>query len=86
VWHHGSGWGVFDGWGGWFWPHGSLFWLVIVGVIIAIVWFMRTSTTRSDVGDRGERNPSGLDVLDQRYARGEIGRDEYLQKRRDMAA
>jgi putative membrane protein len=29
------------------------------------------------------RSP-GLDVLEQRYARGEINRDEYLQKKQDL--
>lgn len=27
---------------------------------------------------------SGLSILDERYARGEINRDEYLQKRQDI--
>ena len=27
---------------------------------------------------------AGLDVLEQRYARGEINRDEYLQKKQDL--
>jgi uncharacterized membrane protein len=30
------------------------------------------------------RRPTGLDVLAERYARGEIGRDEFLDKKRDI--
>ena len=42
-----------------------------------------------DLGPReltppSERHAAGLDALDQRYARGEIDRDEYLQKRGDV--
>jgi uncharacterized membrane protein len=32
----------------------------------------------------GRALSSALDVLEQRYARGEIGRDEYLQKKNDI--
>lgn len=31
----------------------------------------------------GRRSP-GLDALEERYARGEINRDEYLEKKRDI--
>ena len=30
------------------------------------------------------RHPDGLDVLEERYARGEIKREEYLEKRKDI--
>ena len=30
--------------------------------------------------------PGGLDVLEQRYARGEVNREEYLQKKGDLQA
>jgi putative membrane protein len=86
VWHHGYGWGAVDGWGWWLWPHGPLFWLVIVLVIAVVVWFLRTPATRSDPPTQAERRSRGLDVLEERYARDEIGRDEYLQKRRDIVA
>ncbi|HEY5338800.1 MAG TPA: SHOCT domain-containing protein [Rhizomicrobium sp.] len=32
----------------------------------------------------GSSSSSALDLLEQRYARGEIQRDEYLQKRNDI--
>ena len=35
-------------------------------------------------GQGMERRSSGLDVLEERYARGEINRDEYLEKKRDI--
>jgi putative membrane protein len=36
------------------------------------------------MGHEMERRSPGLDTLEERYARGEINRDEYLQKRRDI--
>jgi putative membrane protein len=57
----------------------SVFWIVVV--ILVIVAFSRGA--RPPVGPFW-RNTAALDILEQRYARGEIGRDEYLQKKRDL--
>ena len=35
-------------------------------------------------GVRGQHRSLGLDLLEERYANGEIERDEYLQKKRDL--
>lgn len=69
---------------GWGWMMGMmLLWglvLLVLAVlaVIGIVWFVRNLPTRSrDVHQaRAE--------LDLRYARGEIGRDDYLQRRADL--
>src|SRR5215831_5922538 len=68
-------------WGGWIMPFhglGLLFWIV---VIAAMVWLVRSFRRPNE---RGEGANAGLDVLEQCYARGEINRDEYLQKKRDI--
>ncbi len=82
---YGSGphWGMM-GWGnGGFWPLGMIVWLIIIAAIIAlIVWAARAFSPSSRYD--GARTPSALDTLEQRYARGEIGRDEYLQKKSDI--
>jgi putative membrane protein len=68
------GW-MMDGWMGF---GGMWFgWLLVIALVAAVVWFVAR-------GARGSNQPSALDVLDQRYARGEIGREEYEQKRRDL--
>jgi uncharacterized membrane protein len=52
-------------------------------VFVVAVAFVR----RSGGSGRTPSNRSpGFDVLDARYAKGEIQRDEYLQKRRDLGA
>ena len=80
---YGSHWGMM-GWGnGGFWPFGMIIWLIIILAIIAFVgWAVsaRSSRTRYE----GANSTPALDVLEQRYARGEIGRDEYLQKKSDI--
>lgn len=71
------------GWGGWMAPFGMIVWILILALLVAgIVWLFGALTRRS--GESGRRAP-GLDVLEERYARGEINRDEYLEKKRDIS-
>jgi putative membrane protein len=77
MWNYGHGWGLGGGGMGF----GFVFWLVIVAAIIAlVVWFSRSRPLGI-----GERRSNGLEVLEQRYAQGEISREEYLQKKRNIA-
>ena len=80
MWGYGSGPGSMMM--GWMAPVGMVIWFLILGLIVAgIVWLFRTLTRQSSATGR---RSSSLDVLEERYARGEIGRDEYLEKRRDI--
>lgn len=72
--------------GGWGWPFMGLIPLLFLAALIAaVVWLVRyTSGTGGGAPPMQQRSP-GLDALEERYARGEIGRDEYLQKKNDIA-
>ena len=61
--------------GGWMW----FFWIV---AIILIVWGVKLVL---GIGDR-PRNKEGsaLDILEKRYAKGEIDQAEFEQKRKDL--
>ncbi len=74
---YGWGWGpgAWFGMGGW--------WIVLVVVLIAAA-VSCAARRRGSRGADGARE-SARDVLDKRYARGEIGRDEYEQKKRDLS-
>ena len=53
---------------------------VIAAIVVGVRWLARA---------RGEANPrseTALEILQKRYARGEIGREEFEQKRRDIGA
>lgn len=67
---------------GW-WPLGGLLWLLVLGLaivgIVAIIRWLLGQTERSGPSS------GALKVLDDRYARGEIDREEYLQRRKDIA-
>jgi putative membrane protein len=82
------------GYGGGYYGYGLLHmagWIVIlVAVVVAVIWLVRSAgmcgmAHHHHRGLPPGRSP-GLDVLEERYARGEINRDEYLQKKRDITA
>jgi putative membrane protein len=82
---YGPGFGMMGGWGGGIFPFSGIFGLLfLVLVVVALVWFVRALLRSRERLPQTGRHPAGLDLLDQRYARGEINRDEYLQKRADV--
>lgn len=79
-----GGWGPSAGWDSrdpWRAALGMLSTLLVIGGIGAVVWWMfgRTTSVSPPSGQPGAR-----DIVDARYARGEITRDEYQQIRRDL--
>lgn len=71
------------GWGAWGIFH-AIFWLaILVGIAVACVTMIRRSGTDRN-GTGNDTKSSALDQLDERYARGEIDREEYLQRKKDI--
>ena len=70
----------YGGWGmGFGWVFMLLFWaIVIIGIVAAVRWF--AASPRHHEPPR----KTALDILHERYARGEIEREEYQQKRQDL--
>ena len=68
----GSGWGYW-GWGWWFW----VFWAIIV---FLVVWLIASA----GVWGSGRDIPPEEQILRERYARGEITREEYERLLRDL--
>ena len=57
-----------------------IFWiLIIVGLVYLIKWIV-LQTKKG--GDMGEDTP--LDILKRRYARGEIDREEFEEKKKEL--
>jgi len=61
-----------------------IIWIVILIAIVALVVWLVRSLTGPGAQHLPPRRSPGLDVLEERYARGEIKRDEYLEKKRDL--
>ncbi len=53
--------------------------LVLAALIAGVLWLVRTLTD-----GRRPAASTALETVEDRYARGEIDRDEYLQRRNDL--
>ena len=76
------GWG--GGWGwGWFGIFHMLLWwvLIILGIVVLSKWVFG-----SGAGGRTTTEDSALAILRERYARGEIDRKEFEEKKRDITS
>jgi putative membrane protein len=78
----GDGWNMMGGGFMWFWVVMVVVMVVVLALLVAgAIWLARTLT-------RPANPPSGPGParaeLDLRYARGELDREEYLQRRADL--
>ena len=76
----------YEGYGmGWHWLGWigmAFFWLIPILLVVAVVKYLMGDRRSNATED--EKKPDALAVLEERYARGEVGREEYLQKRDDL--
>lgn len=70
-----DGWGHMDGWGGgWMWLWGTLMMFSWVAIIAAAIWFFTNRNTA------GTRSPRAREILEERYASGELSTEEYRER------
>lgn len=69
--------------GTWGWGHmlvgglmSVLFWAAVIALVVLLVRWLAGSADQ-----RRPANASALEILEQRFARGEIGREEFEEKR-----
>lgn len=74
-------------WNNWDWVYGGgiimglgmlLVWLIPLGLIIVLVMYLNNQ------GKTTTQHETAIEMLEKAYARGEIGRDEFLQKKEDL--
>ncbi len=76
---HAEGWLHMGGWG---WGMAIFGLVFMVLIVVFVAWLIWLATRRSGSFRDGGRD--AVDLLDERYARGEIDRDEYLQRKGDL--
>lgn len=80
----GDGWGMMGsgmmGWGLLAAVFMVLFWVLVIWAVVALVRGLSQSG-----GSDSSRAESALEVLKKRYARGEISKEEYEERKKDLA-
>lgn len=59
---------------------GGFMWIIWIALIVAVIWAAR-GFSNAGTGSGRTHAPSARELLDQRYARGEIDEDEYRKRR-----
>lgn len=62
---------------------GGIMWIFWILIIVALVWFVVSAARRT--GTPPYREKSAREILEERYARGEIDRDEFELKKKDLS-
>lgn len=65
----------------------GMVWWWIIGLIfiVAIIWLLIRSTNQNNIRN-SINSKSALDILNERYVRGEIDQEEYEMKKRDLGS
>ncbi|MFO7767631.1 MAG: SHOCT domain-containing protein [bacterium] len=71
------GWGLW-GMGGWMW----LFWIIVLGAVVwGVLAALRGGERPGGMGTGTEDVRTPLEILKERYARGEIDREEFEERK-----
>ena len=73
-------------WGDWHWGFGFGHWFfgILIWVVILLVLVGLVRGIGGFGSSDGKRNKSAREILEERYARGEIDQEEFERKKRDL--
>jgi len=74
--------GMMGGWGWGFGILGMLFWLALVVLIVVLVWRLLGRGGQGSWREGSRETPR--EILEKRYARGEIDREAFERMKRDL--
>ncbi len=76
---------MMDGWMGVLWLLWALLLVALtVLAVVAVLWLLRNPRRPGRGLHAGPPRSPAREELDRRYATGELSRDDYLQRRRDL--
>jgi putative membrane protein len=71
---------------GWGWAGLVFQFLFFAGLVLVIIWGIRTFTNSNQQTFSGiSDNSSAINILKKRYAQGEIDKEEFEEKMRDLS-
>ncbi|MBI4536331.1 MAG: SHOCT domain-containing protein [candidate division NC10 bacterium] len=76
--------GAWAGGASW-WVSGLLSLILLGALVVGVVWAIDRLRSQRGQEVGSARFESALDILKKRYARGEIGKEEFDTKRRDLS-
>lgn len=71
----GHGWGMGFGMGWW--------WIIGIIIIVAIAWIV-VKAMKKNTGSTNVPGKSALDILKERYAKGEIDKHEFEERKKNL--
>lgn len=72
------------GMNGWNWGMG-FGWIFGIGILVFIIWFVVYLANQNNRKHSQSEEKSALNILNQRYAKGEISKEEYEEIKRDIS-
>ncbi len=60
-----------------------IWWIVLIIIILAVIFYNKSVFIGGNKTDR-DKEDTALDILDKRYANGEITKDEYEEMKRNL--
>jgi len=71
---YGHGWGMGMGW----------WWIIGLIILIAVIWMVVKAMNQQNATTKTESKKTALDIIKERYAKGEIDKQEYEERRKDL--
>lgn len=59
-------------------------WLIGIIIVVVIIWAVARSSRQSNNLNNPPNQKSALDILKERYAKGEIDKEEFEQRKNDL--
>ncbi len=72
---------MMDELGGHYWGMGW-WWIIVLFIIVAIVWMALKTKNKNNNNTSFGKTP--LEILKERYARGEIGKEEFEERNKNL--
>jgi len=78
-------WLMHDGWGWWMIFGGIWMLLLWIAIIWLVVWGIRSLTRHREPREGTPEKRDALDIAKERYAKGQISKEEFEQIKRDLS-
>ena len=79
------GWNTFRPVFGFGWIFGVIFWVLLICIVVGLIRWYVSINNKGNSSDEEDTSEKPLDILKERYAKGEITKKEFLEMKKDIA-